>query len=146
VSLFRRAALITLLACFVLTGCGAAKTVSSGPTGSGRGGELTAPSSVVPGKPVRFVVTGMRSGANVEVVLVPADKSTCCSIRVASSFRVSADGSAILRFVMPVYYRRCSPSQACTRIAWRSHEKVIVTASGYLQQARATTLIASPGY
>jgi hypothetical protein len=57
---------------------------------------------------------------------------------------VSANGSALLRFKMPAYYRSCGLSRDCRRIAWKPGEKVIVTASGYLEQAGTTTLVANP--
>ena len=105
---------------------------------------LAGPVSVVPGMPVQFTGAGFRPGANVNVVLTPADRSTCCSITIPSSFRVTPGGTAVLMFVMPTYYRRCTVVRTCKRIAWRPGEKVIVAASGYLQEARMTTAVASP--
>jgi hypothetical protein len=92
---------------------------------------------------VRFRATGFRPGNNVEVVLAPADRAVCCSVRVAASFHVAVDGSATLRFGMPLTYRRCPMWGACASIKWRLREKVIVTATGYLDQAVATTTVAS---
>jgi hypothetical protein len=105
---------------------------------------VAGPGSVVPGSLVQFTGAGFRPGANVNVVLTPADRSTCCSITIRSSFRVTTTGTAVMSFVMPTYYRRCTAVRMCKRIAWRPGEKVIVAASGYLQQARMTTAVASP--
>jgi hypothetical protein len=107
------------------------------------GPALRGPATVVPGRIVRFRATGFRPGSNVEVVLAPADRATCCSVRVPASFRVAPDGSAALRFGMPVTYRRCPTWGACASIKWRVRQKVIVTATGYLAQAVATTTIGS---
>jgi hypothetical protein len=73
-------------------------------------------------------------------VLAPAGRAG--SIRIAKSFRVALDGTAALTFAMPVYFRRCDAWLHCNRFAWRVREKVVITASGYLQQARTTASIA----
>jgi len=132
-----------LLGCLGLVGCGGASTKRT-TTGGGTGMSLTGPVAVVPGRTVRFTGTGFRPGGDVNVVLTPADRSTCCSITIPSSFRVTDSGAAVLEFDMPTYYRRCTALRMCKRIAWRPGEKVIVAASGYLQEARATTTVASP--
>jgi hypothetical protein len=107
------------------------------------GPALRGPATVVPGRSVRFMATGFRPGNNVEVVLAPADRAVCCSVRIPVSFHVAVDGSAMLRFGMPLTYRRCPMWGACASIKWRVREKVIVTATGYLDQAAATATIAS---
>lgn len=107
------------------------------------GAALRGPAKVVPGKAARFKVTGFRPGANVEVVLAPTDRQG--SIRIAKSFRVALDGSAVLSFAVPRYFKRCDAWLNCKRFAWRPREKVLITASGYLQQARTTTSIALRG-
>ena len=101
---------------------------------------LNGPGLIVPGHQARFVATGFRPGSDVQIVLVPADRPNCCAIRVPASFRVSLAGKAVIRFSVPTYYKRCG-AWTCTRVQWRRHEKVIVTASGYLLQARTTTAI-----
>ena len=122
--------LVALLACVL-----AAEAVAAA-----RETALTGPAFIVPAKQARFTAAGFRPGSNVEVVLVPADGMRCCGIRIASSFRVSASGKAVLRFLVPTYYKRCG-AWSCTRVAWRRNERVVVTASGYLAQARTTTAI-----
>ena len=99
------------------------------------------PPSIVPGRSARFVASGFRPGSDVEIVLVPAGRASCCGIRIAASFRVSSDGSAVIRFSVPSSYKRCG-AWTCSRTQWRPGEKVVVTASGYLAQAKTTTVIA----
>ena len=101
---------------------------------------LAGPGLIVPGHQARFVATGFRPGSDIQIVLEPADRRNCCAIRIPASFHVSIDGKAAIRFSVPTYYKRCG-AWTCTRVQWRRHEKVIVTASGYLLQARATTAI-----
>jgi hypothetical protein len=102
---------------------------------------VSGPPSIVPGRSARFVATGFRPGSDVQVVLVPVDGATCCGIRVPASFRVSTAGKAVMRFSVPTYYKRCG-AWTCSRVPWRLGQKVVVTASGYLAQAKTTTLIA----
>jgi hypothetical protein len=101
---------------------------------------LAGPAQIVPGHQARFVATGFRPGSDIQVVLEPADKKNCCAIRIPASFHVSIDGKSAVRFSVPAYYKRCG-AWTCKRVSWRRHEKVIVTASGYLLQARTTTAI-----
>lgn len=126
----RLAAVVGLLA--VSAGAGAA--------GAAETTALSGPGRIVPGHQTRFVATGFRPGGDVQIVLEPADRRDCCAIRIASSFHIGVDGKAVIRFTVPTFYKRCGP-WTCTRVSWRRHEKVFVTASGYLLQARTTTTI-----
>jgi hypothetical protein len=109
-------------------------TTTSGP-------QVQAPATVKPGATVRFPVSGFRAGSRVSVVLAPADRLACCSIKIVHSFAVTPAGTATLVFQMPTTYRRCNSLGNCTRVAWRPQERVVVTVSGYLQQARTKTSI-----
>jgi hypothetical protein len=102
---------------------------------------LEGPGSIAPGHTARFTGAGFPPGSNVEIVLAPGDKPNCCAIRIASSFRVGNDGGVVMRFLVPTYYKRCG-AWTCSRARWRRGEKVVVTASGYLAQAKTTTIIA----
>jgi hypothetical protein len=138
------ATLALLIACVALAGCGGAAKPKATTTGGLAPGGLAGPAFVVPGSYVQFTATGLRPGGDVDVVLTPADRSTCCSIRIRASFHVSDNGTAVLKFVMPTYYRRCTAALVCKRIAWRPNEKVLVAASGYLQQANTAAVVAPP--
>ena len=136
--------LVVALAALVV-GAGAAwlGAAAADRSGTALGAALSGPSTVVPGRTVRFRITGFRPGANVEVVIAPTDRAG--SIRIARSFRVAVDGSAALRFAMPLYFKLCDAWLNCKRFTWRAREKVVITASGYLEQARTTTSIALRG-
>ena len=99
--------------------------------------------SVVPGVVVSFRGHGFRAGSLLEVVVAPADKGPCCAARIPSSFSVSALGDASLTFRMPLFYRRClSASGPCRKVRWSRHERLAVTAFGYLQEATAHASVA----
>jgi hypothetical protein len=102
---------------------------------------VAGPPSIVPGKSARFVATGFRPGSDLQVVLVPADRAACCGIRVPASFHVSSAGGVVMRFSVPSYYKRCG-AWTCSRVQWQPGQKVVVTVSGYLAQAKTTTVIA----
>jgi hypothetical protein len=123
-----------LVTCVVLAAATAAVAAATETTA------LAGPALIVPGHQARFVATGFRPGSDLQVVLEPADKRNCCAIRVPASFRVAGAGTAVIRFSVPLYYKRCG-AWTCTRVSWRRHEKVVVTVSGYLLQARTTTAI-----
>lgn len=131
----------TLTAALLGVGLGAA--VATAGASAAEATAVTGPASIVPGRATRFVATGFRPGSDLQVVLVPADRPNCCSIRVPASFRVASDGRAVMRFSVPAFYKRCG-AWTCSRIQWRRGEKVVVIASGYLGQARTTTVIAAP--
>ena len=90
---------------------------------------------------VRFHVRGFHPGSNVNIVLSPADRPSCCAITIPSVFLVSAAGSATLVFKMPGYYLDCPGGKTCHRVDWASGEKVVVTVVGYLEQATTTTSV-----
>lgn len=138
----RVASLVALAACAGLVGC-AGKTHAKAPAvGGAEATAVTGPASVLPGKTVRFRASGFRPGA-VELVLAPADKSACCAVRIQPAFHVSSSGNAALEFVMPRTYKSCTAAGACKKVRWRAGEKVVVTVSGYLEQAKTTTRIGS---
>jgi hypothetical protein len=133
---------VAVAACVVLVGCAgkthaksAATTVSQSPAVSG-------PVTVDPGKTVRFTASGFRPGS-VEVVLAPADKLACCAARIQPAFTVPGNGTAVMTFAIPTFYKRCTAAGVCKRVAWRPGEKVVVTVSGYLEEAKMTTRIRS---
>jgi hypothetical protein len=98
---------------------------------------------VVPGVIVHFHAQGFRPGSQLEVVVAPADRPSCCAARIPSSFSVSALGNASLTFRMPLFYRRClSAAGGCRKVRWRPHERLAVTAYGYLQEATVRSSIA----
>jgi hypothetical protein len=140
----RVASLVALAACAGVVGC-AGKTHAKSPAVSGaEATAVTGPASVLPGKTVRFKASGFRAGA-VELVLAPADKLACCAVRIRPPFHIPGSGSAVLTFVMPPTYKSCNTAGACKKVAWRPGEKVVVTISGYLEQAKTTTRIGSRG-
>jgi len=138
----RVASLVTLAACAGLAGC-AGKTHAKAPAvGGAEATAVTGPASVLPGKTVRFKAAGFRAGA-VELVLAPADRGNCCAVRIQPPFHIPGSGNAVLTFVMPPTYKQCNAAGACKKVAWRPGEKVVVTLSGYLEQAKTTTRIGS---
>jgi hypothetical protein len=138
----RIASLAVLAACAGLVGC-AGKTHAKAPAvGGAESTAVTGPASVLPGKTVRFRASGFRPGS-VELVLAPADRGACCAVRIQPAFHVPAGGSLVLDFVMPPTYKSCTAAGACKKVAWRPGEKVVVTVSGYLEQAKTTTRIGS---
>jgi hypothetical protein len=93
---------------------------------------------------VSFRAHGFRPGSQLEVVVVPADRPSCCAARIPSSFDVSALGNATLTFRMPRFYRQCvSSAGRCRKVRWRLHERLAVTAFGYLQEATTHAAIAT---
>lgn len=138
----RLASLVALAACAALVGC-AGKTHAKAQDGTpAQGATVKGPASVIPGKIVKFTATGFRPGS-VELVLAPANRTACCAVRIRPAFAVSSAGTAVLRFSMPTYYKSCTAAGACKRVSWQSGEKVVVTVSGYLEQAKTTTRIGS---
>jgi hypothetical protein len=107
--------------------------------------QVRGPATVSPGRIVAFRAHGFRAGSLLEVTLAPADKPSCCAIRIASSFPVSDSGDAALTFRMPVYYRRCRSTRQknCPKIRWNPRERVVVNVFGYLQQATTVTSVRS---
>jgi len=105
------------------------------------GPHVRGPASVIPGRIVVFRAHGFRAGSLLEVALFPADKPSCCAIRIASSFPVSGFGDAVLTFRMPLYYRRCRSARHCRKIPWNPREQVVVSVFGYLQQATTITSV-----
>jgi hypothetical protein len=140
----RVASLVLLAACAALAGCAGKTHAKSAGAGGAQSATVTGPASVLPGKTVRFKASGFRAGS-VELVLAPADKTDCCSIRIRPAFAVASDGTAVLQFAMPAFYKRCAGAQVlvCKKVAWQRGEKVVVTVSGYLEQAKTTTRIGS---
>lgn len=105
---------------------------------------MRGPATIVPGALVSFRATGFRAGNNLVVILSPADKGPCCAVRIPASFLVPSSGNRKITFRVPTNYRHCSASGtgACSRVAWRRGERVVVTAMGYLEQAAGKTKIA----
>jgi hypothetical protein len=121
----------------------ALSSASAGQASAGPTPRLTGPVSVVPGVIVSFRAHGFRPGSQLEVVVAPADRPSCCAARIPSSFSVSALGNASLTFRMPSFYRRCiSAAGRCRKVRWRPHERLAVTAFGYLQEATIRASIA----
>ncbi len=114
------------------------------PAAADAGPAVRGPGAIVPGAIVSFRASGFRPGNNLVVTLSPADKGPCCAVRIPASFLVPSSGSRKLTFRVPPNYRHCSASGtgACSRVAWRRGERVIVTALGYLEQADGKTTIA----
>ena len=139
----RRVAFAVALAiCVTLAGCAGKSHAKSPAAGGTEAAAVSGPASVMPGRKVRFKASGFRAGA-VELVLAPADKGACCAVRIQPPFHVSGSGTAVLVFVMPTTYKSCNAAGACKKRAWRPGEMVVVTVSGYLEQARTTTRIGS---
>ncbi len=116
---------------------------AAGQAGAEAAPRLSGPVSVVPGVVVSFHAHGFRPGSQLEVVVAPADRPSCCAARIPSSFSVSALGNATLTFRMPRFYRRClSAAGGCRKVRWRPHERLAVTAFGYLQEATIRSSIA----
>jgi len=138
----RVASLVTLAACAGFVGCAGKTHAKSVQTGNAEATAIAGPATVVPGKAVRFTASGFRPGA-VELVLAPADKTACCAARIRPPFTVTSDGRAVMRFVMPAVYKSCNAAGACKKVAWRAGEKVVVTVSGYLEQAKTTARVGS---
>jgi len=138
----RVAALLALATCVGLVGCAGKSHAKSTAGSASQAAAVTGPAAVVPGKTVRFSASGFRPGS-VELVLAPANKVACCAVRIQPAFTVSSGGTAVLRFAMPTYYKRCTAAGKCKRVSWRPGEKVVVTVSGYLEQAKTTTRIGS---
>lgn len=130
-----------LVACAAFAGCAGKTHAKSQTTTAAASSGVTGPGTVVPGKSVRFTATGFRPGS-LEVVLAPADKAACCAVRIRPAFIVSGNGTAAISFVMPPTYKSCTAAGVCKKVAWRQGEQVVVTASGYLEQAKMTTRIA----
>ena len=103
--------------------------------------QVRGPASIVPGRLVHFRATGFRPGNTVIVVVAPARRSSCCAIQISSMFVASPTGAVQLGFRFPSYYQRCPPWQACVRIPWKRGETVIVTVTGYLEQAATKTSV-----
>jgi len=99
------------------------------------------PVSVITGRMVGFHALGFHPGSIINVVLSPADKPSCCAIRIASTFVVSPAGDAALVFRMPRSYLRCLSVADCHKVRWTRRERAVVTVFGYLQQATTTTLV-----
>ena len=133
---------VAVAACGVLVGCAGKTHAKSAATTGSQSTAVSGPVTVIPGKTVRFTASGFRAGS-VEVVLARADKLACCAARLPRAFTVSANGIAVMTFAMPTFYKRCTAAGACKRVAWRPDEKVVVTVSGYLEQAKMTTRIGS---
>lgn len=140
VSAGRVASFAVLIACAAFTGCAGKTSAKSATTGTASTA-VSGPASVAPGKTVHFTATGFRPGS-VEVVLAPADKFACCAARIRPAFTVAGNGTAAISFVMPAVYKSCTNAGVCKQVSWRPGEKVVVTASGYLEQAKMTTRIA----
>ena len=103
---------------------------------------LHSPASVVAGGIVVLHARGFQPGSSLGVVVSPGDKGPCCAIRIVSTYFVSSAGTATLRFRMPLRYNSCiatSPPQ-CHKVVWARHERVVITATGYLEQAKTTTV------
>jgi hypothetical protein len=138
----RPAAAIMAVACLVLAGCASTTKATSTPSTTQAVG-VQAPPAVFPGAPMKITATGFRAGGSLSIVLAPADKQACCAVRIPKTVASNEQGKATFSFKMPRFYRRCNAAGACKNVAWGEHEKVVVTVSGYLEQARGTTVIGS---
>ena len=119
-----------------------ALAVCAGAVRAGEEPVLRGPRTVALGSVVRFHAVGLRPGSMLAVVLTPADRASCCAIRIPSSFPVSQGGTATLTFRMPRYYLNCPAWHKCRKIRWTARERVVVSVFGYLQQVTTTTLVA----
>ncbi|HEY5059019.1 MAG TPA: hypothetical protein VII51_08360 [Gaiellaceae bacterium] len=104
------------------------------------------PVSAVAGRTVAFHARGFRPGSNLSLIVSPADKGSCCSVRITATFVASPSGAAALTFTLPLRYFSCATDALahtrCRKVAWKRGEGAVLTVSGYLQQASATTVIA----
>ena len=122
--------------------CAAAAGLA-GSAGADAGPVVRGPASVVSGRVVVFQARGFNAGSTLGLVLSPADRGPCCAIRLVSTFLVSSAGRATLRFQMPLQYKSCIPSSPprCHKVRWARGERAVLTVTGYLQQAEATTVV-----
>lgn len=105
---------------------------------------LRGPASAIPGRKVTFHARGLRAGSTVNVMLSPADRSTCCAIGIEDTFFVSSSGRAALTFHVPLYYHDCRMRPHCRKAYWTTGERVTVTVFGYLENAATETVIRRP--
>jgi hypothetical protein len=139
----RAAAAVLAVACLVLAGCASTTKATSTTAGAAQTVGVQAPPAVFPGSSTKITATGLRAGSSLSIVLAPADKQACCGIRIPKTAAADDQGTATFSFTMPRFFRRCNAADACKNVAWGAHEKVVVTVSGYLQQARGRTVIGS---
>jgi hypothetical protein len=104
------------------------------------------PASAVAGRTIVFHARGFRAGSNLSLIMAPADKGSCCSVRITGTFVASSSGAATLTFKMPLRYFSCASgayqNTHCRKVAWKRGERAVLTVFGYLEQATATTAIA----
>ena len=121
------------ISCLLIPAAGTAQT----------GPKVQGPATLSPGETVRFRASGFRGGGYLSVVLLPADRPSCCAYRVPLIFAVSAGGTALLSFRFPAYYNECSGYGAaiCRRRPWKHNERAVVSVSGYLENTTTTTRV-----
>ena len=104
------------------------------------------PAVVTPGRVVVFQAGGFHAGSVLNLIVSPADKASCCAVRIAGTFFASESGGAALRFRMPLRYVACSVDALarthCKKLPWKRGQRATLTVFGYLETAATTMRVA----
>jgi hypothetical protein len=100
------------------------------------------PAVVTPGRAVVFQARGFHAGSVLNLIVSPAEKASCCAVRIAGTFFASESGGAALRFTMPLRYVACSVDALarthCKKMPWKRGQRATLTVFGYLETATTT--------
>ncbi|MEQ8833488.1 MAG: hypothetical protein RIB67_03465 [Miltoncostaeaceae bacterium] len=91
---------------------------------------LRAPSSVIPGRPFRLVLSGFAPRTRVTILLTPSEfrGGNGRGISLRRIFRTDARGVAVLRPTWPARFAACAGATDCTTRPWTRGQRVDINA------------------